>query len=515
MRHRYDKWVGGIQVKIIAPLLVIVVGALFTYVLNKDAPDVRYILSDRIPISVLMPSKAAPENVQQLEIKNIGSAPAKKVQVLIHGNITAYHIAKLSEADSVQTFNRGQSFEAVYQELPVQGSFKLIFTSNGVITDSDLSIRHLTGKAKEALTKGKDPFYISVVFLVVSIVYMLLVLYEARKIAVEIRFQFKNARELLLQKKPWYIPEQKWDSIYSKELKDRIYKDHFYGAKLFDCGSYQLLSVDKPTHLDEVAWTTIVNQAIESLEKGYASIVSSWQKDWILELLAVKKPKQFPENKWRELEKKANEQFIFLVEQHAYSTESILVALKEKKPDLIQEYAWENHIKELQKSYKAHLAQDLDWASNPIEFLNNQDLAVLTSNDARDIEQRAYQLALSKLPDIFNHSNAQKFLDSEKPEWLKDADYQLHKKKAEESVKLSKVNEDAAQLKKDKLALKEEKNHVSKLKNKIEGQLNIIHSLLSDPVSLDRIESYCDDFAPENFRALKRLAELLKQEKET
>ena len=62
----------------------------------------------------------------------------------------------------------------------------------------------------------------------------------------------------------------------------------------------------------------------------------------------------------------------------------------------------------------------------------------------------------------------------------------------------------------DKENLATDKNIVSTLKCKIERQLDIIHNVLTDPGSVDRIEDYSNVFSPGNFENLRLLSEHLK-----
>jgi hypothetical protein len=99
----------------VAFLIIALAAAYYTYYLNRSSPDIRYALSDRIPVSFLGPNEKLSENVQQLEVKNIGTTEAKKIQIKINGEVTSYKIEKASETDNPQVFNQGRSFELFIQ----------------------------------------------------------------------------------------------------------------------------------------------------------------------------------------------------------------------------------------------------------------------------------------------------------------------------------------------------------------------------------------------------------------
>ena len=138
-----------------------VIGAIaiviFTYYLNLEKADIRYTLSDEIPVKFF--KNEAAENIQQIEIKNIGNDIAEKIIVRIQSNVEEYDISKYSEHDTEVVHRTESLFELIYPELPPQGKFKLIIKSIGRgIQKNDLEIQHRKGLAQEALTSKDIPF---------------------------------------------------------------------------------------------------------------------------------------------------------------------------------------------------------------------------------------------------------------------------------------------------------------------------------------------------------------------
>src|ERR1044071_5344723 len=98
-----------------------------TYYLNRNEPDLRYTLSAPIPVDFSATTEKLVGGVQQLDVRNVGASAAKKIVVKISGEVTTYRIQKASEADNVQVYSQGGSFELDYPELPPQAGFKLVF----------------------------------------------------------------------------------------------------------------------------------------------------------------------------------------------------------------------------------------------------------------------------------------------------------------------------------------------------------------------------------------------------
>ncbi len=63
-------------------------------------------------------------------------------------------------------------------------------------------------------------------------------------------------------------------------------------------------------------------------------------------------------------------------------------------------------------------------------------------------------------------------------------------------------------LSRDKENLDSELKEVTKLKQRIENQLEIINIVVNEPEKIERIEDYSHSFALGNFENLKKLAEL-------
>jgi hypothetical protein len=153
------------------------------------------------------------------------------------------------------------------------------------------------------------------------------------------------------------------------------------------------------------------------------------------------------------------------------------------------------------------------------------------------------------LPNILRAANAEAFIKSERPNWIQDADYDLLLEKAKRVIDLDvltnkyenlvsslksiidqqplvskkpggltddewqcllRIDTEIRAYRQDSDRIAGDAKAVADLKAKVEQQLDIIHNVLDDPSSIDRIEEYSNVFAPGNFANLKALSKHLK-----
>ena len=497
----------------ISTLLASMLVALFIYYLNLEKTDIRYTLSESIPISFL--GEKSNENIQQLEVKNIGNSEAKNIQVIIKGQITNYQLIKYSQADSVKEFISKSALEILYPTLPPQGNFKIIMKSLGAgINKENLNVSHSKGKGTEALAKKSFSLSLAI-FLGIVLIYITLITSDMRKSATgwwESKTEY-SPDEVLKKEKPFYAKKEKWDSIRKKALEQKIYKDklRWYGD-IEKSASYMVLSIEKPDYLHEEEWKSLIRNASETLSDLFSLKIAreyffSYE---LLELVKIPPPKYFPPKAWIDIKEKIN------------------------------------------KAYFAKLSQDLEYKREPMKFVEEQKLDFLKDEDIEKLKRRAYQLEIKNLPNVFNPVEAKKFLETEKPKWITDSDYNLMESRAKSALELdmltkkynilfgllnSSINQMPLETKKPELLTDEEwkklvrmdekirilreenykkekellgeKEKVTSLKDKIERQLNIIHEVLDDPSIVDRVEEYSNVFAPGNFENLKKSAKKL------
>gem|GEM_PF-2618609 len=523
---------------IITPIIAVLVA----YFLNQNTADVRYVLSERIPLS------NSSECVQQLEIKNRGKTEAQNIQVKIDGRIVSFEIIKHSYLDKFTVQKTNDKLEAIYSELPPQGTFKIILRSSGRgIDNSNISIFHKRGKGTEVFDRSSASI---VTYILSSLLFILsmFLLYLSIISGIDIKISSWESKSkyssdfVLKSRKPFYIKDEKWEIIRNDAIKTKI--DTYINIyNLTNLSSYKVLSKDKPDYLTEKEWDDLLENCVKVFSEGYSmAIYKSYTDKAVSDLLTIEKPKHFPQKQWFDLQTDACRQLLHLktINIQYRSKDAILKELEAQKPLECCDDDWVNYLKYLREKYYLEISMTLDTSSEPMNYIKTQKLDILETKQREILCQRAYEFAMAKLPNVLETKGAQDFLDIQKPDWINDKEYELLKVRANSTLELGrlikKYNEGLEflfhimengfktdkpegfteeewgkllKLKENIVGLLEEKIYVNELREKIQRQLNIIHEFLSDPRILDRIEDYDNTFAPGNFENLKRLATIL------
>jgi hypothetical protein len=451
----------------------------------------------------------------------------------------------------------------------------VIFKSTGDgVKVGDLTISHSAGLGEQALS-SKQLGFVDYLYYVWFAVILIASIYYFQQGAVSYResmSRYKEVGKLLNERRPWYTSVRRWRKLLKEALDYRIERRYFQDSNLKASEPYTLLSADRPSDLDESDWQDLVRKAITSLAREYSAAIPSFSiinPAGLVELLRTERPKHFSEDKWNELVEKENEHYLSLKLQRIYNPEDAQKALEERRPDTIRDTPWREYVDRVEKKFIA-LKQDsssfLTWKSlpgllretrpdvvrevywgayidklrrqyrqelssqvdspvcDPLGFISEQDLSVLQAQDRRYLEDKAYRLQLKSLPDLTRPDQAKKFLDSERPAWLSDEDYEMLHSIAENTLELKRRAEELNRVQEEVEArhkendaqaskLEDEKEALLANKDKIERQLRIIHDLLTDPPSLERLEDYNNVFAPGNFDNLKKVATILKGQK--
>jgi hypothetical protein len=533
---------------------IIAIGAVFlTYYLNNEKVDIRYTLSENIPVTIAGQKFA--ESIQQLDVKNIGNSEAQRITVKINGQITKYELIKNSQADFVQSFKEKDYLELIYSNLPPEGNFKLVFNSPGIgIKTDDIVIKHNKGKGIEALTR--TPFAIYSLFLLLF--YIIIVITGIRTVLTdswESKARYSNQDDVIKRnRKPFYISSEKWDCIYEEALDKKAINGYIRLDNIESNDVYKVLSHDKPDYLSKENWHKLLDKAIEAFSDAMLSLLGRiGYSPTALQLLSVKKPENFPEARWNDMRKQIQEKYIALKKLEIAKYDSLsninINELKNDKPQEIESNYWLGYYSLLQKEYSYQVNRELEFADNPMELLMNLDISFLDHDVRVSLERRAYSNEIRKLSyrnNILNDiDEAQRFICGDKPKWIRDDDYRKLVTMAQKIVELDKLikknrnifemlekiienkslpNEKPEFLgDKDWISLQKvlteirtalyNKQQVSELKGKIERQLEIINTFINDPSVLDRVEEYNNVFAPGNFENLKKLA-LMKKAKQ-
>ena len=257
-----------------------------------------------------------------------------------------------------------------------------------------------------------------------------------------------------------------------------------------------------------------------------------------------------------ELKDKLNKTYISLRRKEfsliSYSAETMLTEINKTKPEGLIEQHWSEYIEECKKLLFSTISSDLESTSDPIKFLQSYDIEILDQEFKNRLQNRAYLFAIQSFGDLNRVKDAQKFTEMKRPDWMKTEDYDELYKKSKKTLELDfdiekstilldiikklmayfplpkkkpdlisdedwdtfikMDNELRVQKQKNeelKSLLEQKEENISKLLNKVERQLEIIHVFLNDPSVLDRIEDYNEIFAPGNLKNLQKIAKLI------
>jgi len=506
---------------IVGALLVAIIPIYVTFHLNQSKPEVKYTISEGIPI--LTEDGTAYKNVQQLEVRNVGDALAESIVVKVSRKIDSYEIMKHIASDKVDVFDEKQPIEIIYPELPPDAGFKIILKSTDSIRYEDLAISHKSGSATKALSSDRktNPWGIAFVafYFVAIVVFGGLSLNIMRTSSIDTwkwRATSQTPERILNLRKPWYVSEKKWKTLHTEVIKNKLKDEHLYTHNMVTTMPNVILCSEKPGHVEDLDWKEITNLAIDRLEKLCSEMARSYHEKNVLELLQLKKPPLFPADKWDELKNSASDRYALLKKQsiHIHDIRGIFYALKEKKPAGVTEAAWAEFTEHLQRAYSERLLRDLPMEGGQLEFLYRQDLSVL-STEQRDslradvIRRVKYQELLRLLELVLNN----KAIDEQKPEPLSDLEWLRLGALAKKAATLAIIQSDEKEIGIKLAEVTTAKEEVLLLKQKIERQLSIVNEILSDPTSIDRIESYDDAFAPGNLDNLRKVSRILSEKK--
>jgi hypothetical protein len=546
-------------------LVTLVIGliiAYFTYSLSKESVDLRYTISQKIPTKYI--ESSATEAVQQLIVKNNGNISAEKIQIKVNGVIVDYDVLKNSVADIVEEHYSKGYFEAIYPSLPPDAQFSYIFKTAGEgLTKNSIEIIHNKGRATEALstdTVSTSDKIISAIFWIIITLYLIMLVIQFRSMAIEridSSSTYASMYEYLNKGKPFYISQERWNSMRIKYIKNKSTVTHFLSREIEELDSYKTLSQDKPNYISADEWEILKEKSISSLIDHLTFILkSSRSYETASKYFKVEKPKNFPSSQWVEFVENANRNFIDLKKagHRIYVTaEDILQDLNAGMPDGMLTSFWEQYKDYLLKRYYEIIYRGLLSELHPINFLSKFNISALKEDEQKRLADLAYKIELANVDEISSSYEAQLFLDSERPAWMSAKDlnkresqamsYIEHdksirkyknllsaindvislvalKEKPDESINdqewesvknfEKQISTIALEVLKDKNSLKNDRVEFKSLKDQVVRQLNVINDILNDPNAIDRIEAYDNPFSVGNFINLQAIAKLLK-----
>jgi len=432
------KWIIGLSIPIIAVLLA--------YTLNKKSPDVRYTLSKGISITSFQEVPIQPAgdkiSVQELVVKNLGNNKAENIQIKIRGKVIKYDLIKNFASDEPKIIRNDDIFNLLYPGLPPAGSFTLIFSSRGSgVWGDEISISDQNGLCKQAFSQSKISLgeIFSSVFL--GVLYFAMLLFTIISYLMDrwkVNLKYKNYHEIISKRKPFYASDESWNEVVSEALEETIKEDYFLEA-IQESLCYKILCSTKPQLLAEHVWLPILNKCNSELESKFVKKMDYLYGENIIKLLQIERPQHFPQNKWERIQEDLNKRYISYLKNDILflNLEKIIAEIKRNKPVEIWENYWKKYVEYLKREYKNLATGELSFKNQPFTYLENIKLDEVLENerDKEEVRERAYKVMLQNTMTYFDYASAVRFLEFQKPEWLKVDDYEKIKNQANQVVK--------------------------------------------------------------------------------
>lgn len=552
----------------VGPLIVGILLAVFTYYLNYQKVDVRYLLYESIPVDISGTTSAT--SIQQIIVVNMGNVKAERIIVDITENLKDYDIVKYSQSDVVNQYHSQSNYELIYPELPPQGSFRIIFKSQGTgIKKDNIIVKHNKGVGTEILEKTNPPLTLWI-YITGFLIFILMGIRETLIYGWDYNSRTIQKADLVLKrtKKPFYITKGRWDKIRSEALETKVNERYISTYNITDSPIFEMLNQIKPDYLSDQEWNKLKDTANTLVFSKLLSKIS--ESDYVksvIDILRIEKPNHFSDNNWQDIKEKAIQKFIYLKKVNFYGNTAsrYLVEINSDHPQEIPEIDWGKYIDHIKKEYYNWINMQIYSSKNACEFINDIQIDCLDLSSRNYVSSRAYNLELEKFASKLFY-DPQYILQCEKPKWIKESDYkniinkasklaeldkniEIVKKKMNDLSSITKfrtipierpqyfnveewnkvceiykeideinnqrgeVANKEIQLNNYKDELIKEKLVVENLKNTVLNQLHLIDEILKDPNSINKIEEYESVFATGNFKNIKKVAEILLRSK--
>ncbi len=201
-------------------LLISVAAGFLVYYVTIATPNIKYSLLGPIPVSMSNVSN----NVQQLDIKNFGNQAANDITVKIKGNNITYELLKYSLGDTEKVFNTENQLEIIYPQLPPEANISIIIKSQDPVLLKDIAVSHQNGKGKEILSSSNNFLLDYLIILVGYLIFSILGWRGARLSYFE-RLANRSPNEILEKDNPFYVSEEKWQSIREIAIRTKLIVD--------------------------------------------------------------------------------------------------------------------------------------------------------------------------------------------------------------------------------------------------------------------------------------------------
>lgn len=515
----------------------------------KPEPDIVYSLSKSIVIANNQGN--SPENIQQLEIKNIGEEVARNIIVKVLGAINSVDILKFSSKDVVTQDLTHEILEVKYENLMPTGSFSIVVRTNQTISNDDVSIVCENGKAVDAFSKDiKLSAIIIAASVILLLLYIAIIAYLGYKDFLMQEARSDSAITLIKKIKPWIITEAYWKKILFT-ANSTILNNFFetYYSSIDTSPPYLFLNSEVDLILDQESRQKLINIASKALSNIVKhQIYFAYRINALEAMLSLKMPRHMPQDDWIYLLGLIQANYIHL------KTKELLGDLFSKKLYLKEDFKLDSLRPELQASF-LNFMKEYNFFKSLLIISSSSNVSEdykSTCKYTNSTERRAlYDTAKSMLYQTLARQHTIDELRSiinSNSDWLAGHDQSIILNiinKVDNTLKfrdaliqaidrntlsddLSKnLNESQVDLIKNivsilckendlhdkKLELLEELDKTKITKNKVLKQLQFIDELLKNPEAIDRIEDYEDTFSRINYKNLKLISNVLTEMK--
>lgn len=405
----------NLQEKILWPFIAAVFAGLVVLWMTFRAqphPQVVFSLPQPLEYRQKVGQDESPLRLQQLEITNVGEAPAKNIVIKFIKPILNPDIKKFSEADKPEIFLQKLPYEIRYPELPPRTNFKVVFSSpNGALEPKDLIIKHSDGDGEEVTVAAQPKSTgrlltlisnLALAFQLIGLLYVLksvLSTLHADKLDEKLvdLLKYEDIHNTF-KKKPWYISKRDRDRTWLRITRDNLWEISKYSLQtknVTKSSMYHLLNDDRPDFVSADNWremSEFAHKRFEAWVKG--QLEYSYKSDQVLDLCRLPRPRFLTQDAWNQLVLLISNECIKIFSQGTeYDIVKAHAMLKQKKPDGVSDASWQKIQNDVKKNYATQVESTSLFSENPVATLKEFDLDVLSQDEANSLRQSISQSA--------------------------------------------------------------------------------------------------------------------------
>lgn len=177
--------------------------------------------------------------------------------------------------------------------------------------------------------------------------------------------------EKILKKRnsPLYISNDYWVKLRKDALETmvRVNSKNYYYLEFEECGYYKILSNEKLEYLTENEWLSLCKSLGEMLEVGVNNNISkNLLTVEFIRILKLPKPKQFDDDKWREIRKRIMDRIISKLREDNniyFPIEELdsYKLLNEDIPNYLSTNEWNDFSKNLMEALESIILQKVSY----------------------------------------------------------------------------------------------------------------------------------------------------------